>query len=138
MVQRTDIICLTVSLPSQWVACGRIAWAFARDVSCRTHVGRSYQSTNSDLERCPILQILFQSRSKTGISCQNNHCRIRLCLDLRIALPGLEHRLQFYNYISSLVSQYYIRRSARNSPFPRSSKTPAAAVSEPRDIWPLL
>lgn len=128
-----DIIPL-VSLPSQWVTSGRMAWAFARDVSFQS-ISISFIRPNRNSEWRSFLRILFQSGSKIRVSRANHRCCVHICLALRLALSCLHYRIQLNHHLCRSLPERHLHGASGHSPRSRSSTTSAAKVSEPWCLW---
>lgn len=123
-----------VSLPSQWVTSGRMAWAFARDVSFQS-ISISFFRPNKDSERRSFLWILFQSGSKIRVSRPNHHCRVHIRRALRLALSCLNYRIQLDHHLCRSLLERHIHGASGYSPLSRSWTTSAAKISEPWCLW---
>lgn len=131
------IVCLT----AQWVTAGRIAWAFARDVSAYPDSCRStrfvfflFFGTNNlqfdFIARCSIFQLLRTHRSILQVPRPNNRGRLRFRLLLWPFVSGVDHRIQLDRHRCRTVPQHHLRRPSRDRSVPGPQKAPPE-VSQP-------
>lgn len=124
-------------MPSQWITCGRLTWAFSRDVSFG--VGPpSYHKLISP-ERSPVLQLLERYPPQIPISSAHHASFRRILHYLWAPLHGKHPSLQLHHHHGCSCGEHLVRGARRYHVLsgPRE-KIAQPATFQSWQVWLLL